>query len=245
MNLSRCVSSIKMSLGLNMITLPFKNDDGKPVPTENVIKEVLTTITIPEYSQFVPWIRTGDCDVEHLQIVDKRRFIYKLPKFLCLTPIMYVVDVSMPMHNLRGTYGDVAPAYGINRSVQGVATSMAYMMLAGQMRAEPTFEYMGNEEIRLYGYPRTMLTFKVAAVHEESGESIPDTCYDSFMELATLDMKEFLYNNLKLYDGIPTAFGNINMKIDEYQGAAGDKSALLEKWRDTYHLDFTDWYEFM
>lgn len=245
MNISRAVSQLKMQLGLYAITLPFKDPvTGETTPTENTIMDVLQTITIPTYSQFVPWIREGTIEVSSLHVVDERDGIYMLPAFLTITPIMYVIDVSLPFHNTRGTYGDIAPAYGINRSVQGVATSQAYMMVAGQMRAEPTFDYLGNNKIRLYGYPKTRLVFKVACQHEPSGETIEEGCYDSFMELAILDMKMFLYNTLKLYDGIPTAFGNINLKIDEYQSADADRNALLERWRDTFHLDM-DWEEFM
>lgn len=244
MNMSRAISSLKLSLGLNMITLPFQDENGKPVPTENVIKEVIQTITIPEYSQFSPWMRKGDIEWEMLKPIDKINGIYLLPQVLTITPIMYVADVSMPMHNNRGTYGDVAPAYGINRSVEGVLTSQAYMMIAGQMRAEPTFEYLGHNKIKLYGFPRTKLTFTVACEHDPSGETIEDSCYDSFMELATLDMKVFLYNNLKLYDQLPSAFGNVQLKVEDYNGASGERDQLLEKWRDNFHLDM-DIFEWM
>lgn len=245
MNMSKVVSSIKSSLGLYGITLPFKDDiTGEPIPTENVIMNVLTTTTIPIYSQFQPWIREADCPVKSLKCIDNKYGIYLLPAFLTMTPVMYVADVYLPMHNNRGTYGDIAPAYGINRSVQGVIASQEYMMLAGQMRAEPSFDYLGDNKIRLYGYPKTVLTFRVACEHEPNGESIPDGCYDSFMELAILDIKMFLYNNLKLYDKIPTAFGEINLRIDDYSNAEGDRNALLEKWRDVFHLDM-QWEEFM
>lgn len=112
------------------------------------------------------------------------------------------------------------------------------------MRAEPTFEYLGENKIRLYGYPRVPLTFKVACEHDPNGESIPDSCYSSFMELAMLDMKQFLYNTLKHYEGIPTAFGTINLKIEDYQGAEAERNSLLEKWGDTYHVDM-DWESWM
>jgi len=112
------------------------------------------------------------------------------------------------------------------------------------MRSEPTFDYLGENKIKLYGYPKTILTFKVAAEHDPSGETIEDSCYDSFMELATLDMKTFLYNNLKLYEGIPTAFGQISLKVEDYQSAEADKNALLNDWRDKFHLDM-DWDQFM
>lgn len=245
MNMSKVISSLKMGLGLYGITLPFKDDvTNKPVPTEKVINDVLTTITIPEYSEFVPWIREYDADLSKMKVVDQNQSIYMLHPYLTITPIKYVISVRIPQYNNRGSFGDVAPAYGINRSVQGVITSQAYMMLAGQMRSEPTFDYLGENKIKLYGYPKTVLTFKVAAEHDPSGETIEDSCYDSFMELATLDMKMFLYNNLKLYEGIPTAFGQISLKVEDYQSAEADKNALLNDWRDKFHLDM-DWDQFM
>ena len=111
------------------------------------------------------------------------------------------------------------------------------MMVAGQMRAEPTFEYLGENKIRLYGWPKTTVAFKVACEHEPNGESIPDSCYSSFMDLATLDMKVFLYNTLKLYDGIPTAFGEIKLKTEDYQSAEADRRELLNQWTDVFAVD--------
>lgn len=238
MNISKVVSALKLGLGLYNITLPFKDDvTQETIPTEKVIMDVLSTMTIPMYSQYVPWIREADYDVTKLKVVNRKEHIYMLPEVLTWTPIISVLDVYMPISSNRGIYGDIAPAYGVSRSAQGVITGQAYMMLAGEMRSEPTFEYKGNNKIKLYGFPRTILTFSVSCEHETSGETIPDSCYASFMELATLDMKVFLYNSLKMYKEIPTAFGNINLNIDDYQGAEADKKALLEKWDETDHLD--------
>ena len=112
------------------------------------------------------------------------------------------------------------------------------------MRAEPTFEYLGENKVRLYGFPRTNVTFRLACEHESNGESIEASQYGSFMELAALDLKMFLYNTLKLYDGIATAHGQINLRIDDYQGAESERTALLERWGDLFHLDM-GWENFM
>lgn len=237
MNMSQVITNIKSELGLYDITLPFKDENNQPIPVENVIHHVLETITIPLYSQFEPWKKIGDCDLKSLKVVDSQKGIYMLPAFLCLTPIISVIDVRLPMHNSRGTYGDISPAYGINRSAQGVVTSQAYMMLAGQMRAEPSFDYIGNNKIRLYGWPKTILTFEVACQHELNCETIEEGCYDSFLELATLDVKIFIWNNMKRYRNLPSSHGNLNLELDEWQNAEGDKKQLLERWRDVYHLD--------
>lgn len=242
MNMSRAITHLKMQLGLYNLSLPFKDEiTGNTIPVENVIRDVLVNVTIPIYSQYKPWIREGTQDIATLPLLDRKNSIYMLPAFLTTTPVMYVIDVSMPNMNTRGTYGDIAPAYGINRSVQGVITSQEYMMLAGLMRAEPTFEYLGENKIKLFGFPRTALDFEVACEHEPNGETIPYSCYDSFMQLAMLDTKMFLYNTLKLYDGIPSAFGSIQLKVEELQGADSERTALLNQWNDTFHLDLDNW----
>ncbi len=238
MNISKVISSIIMQFGLYGISLPFKDSiTGEPIPTENVIRDVITVTTIPEYSQFVPWNREGTIHLSSLKVVDKKNGIYIIPSFLTLTDIMYVSDVSVYINKNKGSYGIISPGYGLGRYAEATITSQAQMMLYGQMRAEPTFEYLGENKIKLYGFPDTMLTFKVACTHEPNGETIPESCYDSFMELATLDVKIFLYNHLDLFDEIPTAFGPIKMKIEKYQSAETDKTTLLDKWRDTFHLD--------
>ena len=242
MNMSRAITHLKMQLGLYNISLPFKDDiTERPVPVENVIRDVLVNVTIPIYSQYVPWVREGSQNIATLTQVEGEKGIYLLPGFLTSTPVMYVIDVSMPMMNTRGTYGDIAPAYGINRSTQGVITSQAYMMVAGQMRVEPTFEYLGENRIKLYGFPKTEVVFKVACEHEPNGETILPSCYESFMQLATLDLKMFLYNTLKLYDGIPSAFGNVQLKTEEFQSADAERTALLNQWTDVFHLDLDNW----
>lgn len=245
MNISKVISTLIMQNGLYSVVLPFKDQiTGETIPTENAIRDVLVMTTIPEYSEFVPWKRKGDIDISQLKVVDEKQGIYMLPAFLTLTPIKYVSDVSMPYCNTRGTYGDISPVYGINRSVQGVASAMAYMMVAGQMRSEPTFDYLGNNKIRLFGFPKTVLSFSVACDHSPNGETIPDSCYDSFLQLATLDLKVFLYNNLKYFEDMPTAFGSLKLKITSYESAESERNSLLDSWRETFHLDM-DWEEFM
>lgn len=238
MNLSKAISSLKMQLGLYGITLPFKDSEtGEPIPVENVIRDVFVTTTIPMYSQFQPWIRKMDANINSLKIVDILNHIYMLPTGLTVTEVMYMIGVTLPHYNNSGGYGSVYPAYGLGQAAQCVATGQAAMMLTGAMRSEPTFDYLGENKIGLYGYPKVVVTFVAACEHEPNGETIPVSCYDSFMELATLDVKMFLYNTLKLYDNIPTAFGNISLKAEDNQGAEAERNALLDRWRDTFHLD--------
>jgi hypothetical protein len=239
-----------MQLGLYAIALPFKDPiTGEVTPTENVIRDILVTSTIPTYSQFVPWIRETDADLRRLKNLNTRENqmgrsqIYVLPPEITTTSIMYIIDVTFPLHVGGGysgvSHGDgfVAPIHGLYGAAQGVASSSAAAMLTSQMRSAPTFDYLGENKVRLYGFPKTTVQFKVACEHEPNGETIPDGCYDSFTQLATLDVKMFLYNTLKLYDGMATAHGAINLKIDEFQSADSERTTLLKEWGDVFHLD--------
>nr|DAR75783.1 MAG TPA: hypothetical protein [Caudoviricetes sp.] len=241
MNLSKCITQLKTQFFLNNVSLPLQDDiTGDPVPPETAIRDLLVNVTIPIYSGFQPWVREVDANVKSLKVVDKKNNIYMLPWGCCTTNVIKVISVRMPYSSNRGTYGDIAPAYGIGQSVQGVITSQEMMMLAGLMRAEPTFDYLGENKIRLFGYPMTTLTFVVACEHEPNGETIEDSCYQSFMELAELDLSAYLYNVLKYFEGMPTAFGNISMKSEEYAGAAAERRQLLKDWTETFHLDQED-----
>lgn len=246
MNISSVVSQLMMQKGLTNLVLPFKDPTtGELIPADQVIQNVIKTVTVPIWSNYKPWMRTGSIDISKMKCVDRTHAVYMLPEFLTLTPVMYVFDVKLPFQNTRGTFGDVAPAYGINRSVQGVATSQAYMMLAGQMRAEPTFEYLGFNKIRLYGWPKTEIEITVACQHDPNLESIEDSCYSSFMQLASLDVEEFLYANFRFNKTIPTAHGNFELPIEDWQGAKEARLQLLDKWEDTFHLDMIDMIDFM
>ena len=245
MNISRVISSIIMQFGLYGVALPFKDPEtGDPIPTENVIRDVITITTIPEYSQFCPWKREGTIRLDSLRAIDKKNGKYMLPAYLTLTDVMYVIDVEIDTNSDRSAYDDIDPLFFYHRSPQVVATGQAYTMLTGQMRPEPSFDYLGHNQIKLYNYPNTNLIFKVACCHESNGETIPESCYDSFMELATLDVKVFLYNHLDLFDDMPTAFGPIKLKIEKYQGAEAERNTLLDRWRDTFHVDM-GWEEWM
>ena len=253
MNMSRVVSHIALMLSLNNITLPFKDDiTGEAIPAPNIIREVLSTVTIPMYSLYQPWHRQGTANLRELKIADERNSVYFLPESLTTTDVMYVSSVNISTYSDSSMFsgsnmgGYMLPMNNLYSTAKSIASSQMASILAGDLRDEPTFEYLGENKIILYGYPRVNLIFRLACAHEPNGETIEDSCTTSFMDLAMLDMKMFLYNNLKLYDKISNAWGGvIDLKIEEMQGAESDRRSLLEKWDETFHLDNVDWIEFI
>ena len=247
MNLSKAISALIMENGLYQVILPFNDEKtGKPKPTEQVIHEVLSTITIPIYSEFEKNVVTGTCSIKDLKCLDERQSIYLLPAYLTYCPVKSVIDVRLPFRNDRGFLGyDTAPAFSLPFQAQGVVTANSYNMLMGELRNEPTFKYLGNNKIQLFGFPKCIVEFELGCEHDPNGESIPETCYDSFMELAELDVEVFCWNNLRFYDELPTAFGTVKINSAQWEGAKEKRKVLLDDWRDKFHVDEASNFKFM
>jgi hypothetical protein len=81
-------------------------------------------------------------------------------------------------------------------------------------------------------------------VHDLSLETIPDTCYETFVELATLDVQRTLYNQIKNMQNVGSAYKEIQLKIEDWSGAEKEQKSLMEKWRENFHLDHPEWITF-
>ena len=53
-------------------------------------------------------------------------------------------------------------------------------------------------------------------------------------KLCTADIANFLYMNLRFYDGIDTAYINIDLKLSELQDAAGKRENVIEELENAY-----------
>ena len=78
---------------------------------------------------------------------------------------------------------------------------------------------------------------EVGFKHEEGLSSIPDLSQDKFEELAALDCKKALYNLCKANKTIASAFGQINIDIDDWANADQERKEFVREIRRTYHLD--------
>jgi hypothetical protein len=67
--------------------------------------------------------------------------------------------------------------------------------------------------------------------------TIPETARESFYKLALLDTKAYLWNALRYYTTVQTAFGQMDLKIDGWVNAESDRKDLLQEWDENYHLD--------
>lgn len=233
MNLSNIITRVKLKLGLINIAFPFEDIDS-------VITDIIQEITIPVFSIYNPVPDKMVLSTSDMTRIEKKETYetYLLPDFKT-RKLLYVFDVYYDDSCLSGLgyYGGGFPLIAgntINQTMIANATSS----LISLMLPKVTFEYEHPRKLRLYNvYYSTKIVISMGFEHDKSLASISETGRESFMQLLLLDVKENLYPTLKQYTQINSAIGNIDLKIDDWANAEGERKELLERWDDSYHLD--------
>lgn len=251
MNISEVVNDIKLTQGLNTIALPFD------APVDTVIQQILET-TVREYSEFKPYIHECWELRKNLRAPSEtaaKMGIYMLPPVCTTTRVKDArAEIASSQYQDNevttntftvGTpfvgFGSYYPQDILNAQMTGAAINK----YAGLSSQAPNSKYLGFNKIQLFNFPDTCcIKFTVERVHDLSLETIPDTCYETFVELATLDVQRTLYNQIKNMQNVGSAYKEIQLKIEDWSGAEKEQKALMEKWRGNFHLDHPEWITF-
>lgn len=235
MNLSEVLTSIKMDLGIYMIALPFENAD-------QALADVIRLKTLRTFSTFQPVYERIRLDLHELERIEKTASYetYLLPDVFNGREILFIKDVTYDETFLVGTsyYGGLAVGGSIMK--QNMLANAGSKMISA-MIPKMTFNFKHPRELTLYNITNSYKVIaEIGFKHDDSLASIPNTAWDSFMQLATLDIQKFLYATLKHYNDLSSAYATINLKIDDWANADGDRRQLIEDWSNSYHLDIID-----
>ena len=247
MNMTRVINDIKLSQGLQTIALPYKE------PIENVIQTVLQS-TIRTWSHFKPYKKEAFDTRDHLESpspIEKKLGIFWLPSSLTTTPVhdAYAELASYAYQDGDSnvnTYTVGSPfvgfgAYGPQDVVNAVQTGAAINKFLGVVNHPFMSEWLGENKIKLINVPeRSLIKFVARVDHDPNGETIPESCVESFKELAVLDVQMHLYNILINMKNVGAAHKSIELPIDRWSNAESERKQLLEKWTETFHLDDTE-----
>lgn len=245
LNLSKIVTAVQMNIGIYSIALPFEE------PTPKIIADVIQTQTLPIFSNYHPYYETmtfslitkpsglDKPDPTAMQEVDhgSNWKEYLLPDVFHNREILFVRRVEYKDNTVTGMsyYGGFPITGGL---IQQSMIANASAKLAAKMIPKITFDWKPPRRLRIYNaINSSTINVDFAFMQDPSLQSIESTCYQSFLDLATLDTKIFLYNTLKHYPEINSVYGNIALKIDDWQAADGDRKQLLENWDNTYIMD--------
>ena len=238
MNLSTLITRIKMKLGIYTIALPIDNVDG-------FIEDIIKDITLPVFSQYNPYTERMHINLKNLKRIDRDTTYetFLLPEFN-ERKLLYVKNVEYDDRSLSaiGLWDGTTP-YACGSLVNQMMISNAASKLSTLTIPKLTFEFMPPRTIRLYNaYTSYNVVMDLAFQHDKSLQSIPPMAEESFFKLALLDVKDNLYPTVKHYNEIESAYGRIELKIDDWANAESERNDLIIQWDESYHLDLAKIY---
>ena len=245
MNISDVIKDIKVPSGLKTIALPYK------APIEVVIQDIIKT-SVRTFSQFKPQIKECQCERRNLRSAnsaDEYMGIYFIPPELTTTDVSYCDAYPISSQKLSDTnkvstnaFSVVSPFVGFGSYypqdiMNATLTGAAVNKFIGVTSNVPTSKWLGCHKIQLINWPKqSFILFIAKCDHELSCETIPTSCRESFIQLATLDVQRTLYNDLK-NQLAGSAFKDIKVEIDKWAGAEDARNALVKEWTESFHLD--------
>lgn len=104
-----------------------------------------------------------------------------------------------------------------------------------------TFKYVEPGMIEIYPVYNNVRSYLIIAntVHPDHFGTIPVNLEDEFMKYALADTQSTLYMMRSRFQNIQTPYGNIEMFIDQLQGAEDRKEQIEERWRNNSHKNST------
>jgi hypothetical protein len=237
-NISTLLTDIKIDLGIYGLVLPFENADQEMV---NVIK----SRTLGTFSRFFPDDVKISFDLKDLQALKDlyQESIYVIPDVFGDRKILSIRKIFP--RSLLISSGYYAPYIDSSPEMyQAMMMTQANANLMSSLSPPFTFKFKEPNIVYLYNVSTMygILDFEFNMEHSKNLSTIKDTMYETFFDLAILDVKKLLYGSMKHYKTLNTAYGTINLEIDDWANADSERKDMVEKWRDVYHLEQEQFY---
>ena len=95
-----------------------------------------------------------------------------------------------------------------------------------------SYKFLPPNRIALKGYGSHDTVYIDCKLTYPNWGTVPEAYSIAVEQLAKLDTKIFLWNELKLYQNLESADGQIDLKIEEWSGAESERQELLDSWRN-------------
>jgi hypothetical protein len=221
---------VKSNIGIKDIALPVTDEELVERFASSALKEF--SVRSPRMEIFY---LSDENRVEPSVLTRGRQVIYKIPRHVYLdSTIIGVskVDIMQPLG-----YSDLYVPQGMWADPASLISAIADVKLAaavaGGMGKAPTFRFVPPDKIWLYnGWSSGIYYSEVLLTHDLSLSTVSPTAFTHLLQLAELDISEYLYNKLKRIDNLDVGVGNIQLKIDNWEGAGERKRDLLKEWEE-------------
>lgn len=233
---SHLLKRLKMSLGIYSIKLPISDDE--------LFEDVVVDTTIPVFSTYVPYKYSMIADLNELRISDRYSVddsslisnVYQIPDIFKKQKILGLYNIR-PYIEFNGMM--MTSSYETIDSYQVLATGQGLANLSDAMVPPQTFQFIEPNRFQIFNQVlyNNKVYLDILYTHSPELFTIPTTARESFYKLCLLDTKAYLYNALKYWNPSPTAYGQLDLKIDAWENAESDRNDLLNQWDESYHLD--------
>ena len=231
---------LKGDLGIYSLPLPF--DDNE------FYQNIILDRTLPEFSSMFPDIRTVIMDIYTDAVPDREDPVNIDGDSVTINTLLRIPPIraqriqgvaSVKPHN-RLSNLSMSSSFETLESYQDLAQAQSLADLASIMIPPATFKFIAPDKVRLYNNHTytSKIEVEVKYDHHEELFTITDPgMRAAFYNLALLDAKSWMYANLKRYGGFRTAYGEVNLEIDDWSSAEADRKELISQWEEVMHLD--------
>lgn len=231
MDINRLMRKIDRHLGLSALQL----EDFYPK-----IKEVLTDDTLRTISQFFPYeyrLKLDLSEAEGAINMGAGEYIYYLTDpYLEAEPNINIISVMNVTG--AGTFEQWnAPLQTFNVDAM-ILEAQASNIRSLMNISTKSFKFMPPNRIRLKGFGSHDIVYITCKVTYPSWAAVPESISTAVEQLAKLDVKILLWNELKLYNKLESADGSIDLQIDDWANAESERSDLLNDWRNKAFPNF-------
>ena len=237
-NASELIRLVKARIGIQDVPLPVSDQE---------LLEYFDLSTLRQFSIRHPhlteaWVTEGDAvDLRQRSIAGCVEYV--IPKKYYQGTI--ILDVK---HLMPGGYGSEANMYMPNvvlgsadMLIESVADIKMAASLGAMMTHAPTRRFEPPDKLFIYnGWTSGSYRIELALKHDLSLSTVPDTSISDLLQLAELDLSYYLYNKLRRKTNIDTGIGNIDLKIDNWEGNGREFWELLKQWDDTVEFDASE-----
>lgn len=230
-NKSVLMKQIKNRCGIYSIKLPLTEDE--------LYEEVIKLDTVPTFSTYFPLIKKIPVDLNQIRIKDDRESscsdlsdVYQIPKIFDDASGRFYIGIEKITWFNDMRYQAINSTYETIESYQALAIAQGVANLASLMEPAFTVIFIPPDRFQVQNgtYYKDRVVLHVECSYSPELFDIPIAKQNAFFKLALLDVKMFLYNNLKYYMEQQTAIANLNLMIQDWSDAEGKREELLNNW---------------
>jgi hypothetical protein len=234
------IKMLKQHAGVYSIKLPLTD--------EQIFQDIIVDDTLMTFSSYYPKLYVLPANLNQLRVPNARESttdavsdIYELPNLYPLTEGVNIMGIAKIVPFNAMGYESATYAYETIDAFQALAISQGIANLSSMIEPPLLYEYIGGRRFRLNNgtyYRSHVIIYIEMSFHPELFD-IPPGQRIAFSQLAELDFRRNIYNNLKYWNELRSAAAEYNLRIDDWSDAESARNDLLDSWNETFHMERT------